>query len=123
MHHRKMKIIHSSLSSFTGLFLSVHYGVSYFVVSSSVLDKVSPMHSFSFANLCRLIPLWVALEVGRIGGQISAYKTSCIPLAIVVVAAFLAAIISNWNRDLAVWLVLTLTETWTAGTVRTLHDR
>jgi hypothetical protein len=123
MHHRKMKIIHSSLSSFRGLVMSVHYGVSYFVVSSSVLDKVSPMHSFSFANLCRLIPLWVALEVGRIGGRISAYKTSCISLAIVVVAAFLAAIISNWNRDLAVWLVLTLTETWTAGTVRTLHDR
>ena len=103
--------------------MSVHYGVSYFVVSCSVLDKVSPMHSFSFANLCRLIPLWVALEVGRIGGRISAYKTSRISLAIVVVAAFLAAIISDFNRDLAVWLVLTLTETWTAGTVRTLHDR
>ena len=94
--------------------MSVHYGVSYFVVSSSVLDKVSPMHSFSFANLCRLIPLWVALEVGRIGGRISAYKTSRISLAVVV---------SDFNRDLAVWLVLTLTETWTAGTVRTLHDR
>lgn len=120
MHHRKMKIIYGSLSSFRGLVMSVHYGVSYFVVSCSVLDKVSPMHSFSFANLCRLIPLWVALEVGRIWVRINAYKTPRISVAVVVVAAFLAAIISDFDRDLAVWLVLTLTETWTAGT---LHDR